>query len=389
MRWLALKETPVVKNTGGKNWLLYLDESRSEITIGVGDTLTLRPYGEWHWKNDDQPASLKSKVWQFDDGSWNTGTQQTKTMTDNNKNYSVTYYESANAKNGTMNFRGYDKWDDQLHEYYTVYHGTAQKTGTFTLKNSAGKTITVHVVDYTSNKPPIVTKTANNINDYSYDKSNSGILNRSLITQGADKGYPKLSYGNGGASLRYLFDTGNTSWGTFDPNTKVWSSGNDMIAYPDVEGLFQQDNQGYYYFNSNSNYAYYNGTKVILYDHTYTQNTKNTSQANAKPIGFFPFHDYDSVNDLYVNQNSNLNHHIGMSMTVDFEIPSSGKNNGNDIVFEFSGDDDMQNVKITNSAGVELPSIGGPGTSLIYLLGILLTVSAGAGLMMRKRHKML
>ena len=35
----------------------------------------------------------------------------------------------------------------------------------------------------------------------------------------------------------------------------------------------------------------------------------------------------------------------------------------------------------------ELPATGGPGTSLIYFLGIILTCLAGAGLMMRKRCK--
>ncbi len=41
-------------------------------------------------------------------------------------------------------------------------------------------------------------------------------------------------------------------------------------------------------------------------------------------------------------------------------------------------------VTATNNAGVELPSTGGPGTSLISFLGFLLTGLAAAGLMMRK-----
>ena len=44
-------------------------------------------------------------------------------------------------------------------------------------------------------------------------------------------------------------------------------------------------------------------------------------------------------------------------------------------------------IKIMNTAGYELPSTGGPGTSLIYLLGIMLTGFAGTGLVMRKRGK--
>ena len=44
-------------------------------------------------------------------------------------------------------------------------------------------------------------------------------------------------------------------------------------------------------------------------------------------------------------------------------------------------------IKVQNSAGAELPSTGGPGTSLIYILGVLLTGLAGIGLAMRKRRK--
>ena len=44
-------------------------------------------------------------------------------------------------------------------------------------------------------------------------------------------------------------------------------------------------------------------------------------------------------------------------------------------------------VAIRNDAGVALPSTGGPGTDLIYLLGIILTSLAGLGLVMRKRRR--
>ena len=43
-------------------------------------------------------------------------------------------------------------------------------------------------------------------------------------------------------------------------------------------------------------------------------------------------------------------------------------------------------IKVQNSAGAELPHTGGPGTTLIYLLGIMLTGFAGAGLVMRRRR---
>ena len=43
--------------------------------------------------------------------------------------------------------------------------------------------------------------------------------------------------------------------------------------------------------------------------------------------------------------------------------------------------------KIINNAGYELPSTGGLGTTILYLLGIMLTSFAGAGLVMRKRNR--
>ena len=43
--------------------------------------------------------------------------------------------------------------------------------------------------------------------------------------------------------------------------------------------------------------------------------------------------------------------------------------------------------KIINDAGVALPNTGGPGTTMIYLFGIMLTGLAGAGLVMRRKKK--
>lgn len=44
-------------------------------------------------------------------------------------------------------------------------------------------------------------------------------------------------------------------------------------------------------------------------------------------------------------------------------------------------------IEIWNNPGVELPSTGGPGTTLIYFLGITFTGIAGAGLVMKKRRR--
>lgn len=47
----------------------------------------------------------------------------------------------------------------------------------------------------------------------------------------------------------------------------------------------------------------------------------------------------------------------------------------------------LYTLKITNSAGTELPNTGGAGTTLIYLLGIILICAGGAGLVMIRRRR--
>ena len=43
--------------------------------------------------------------------------------------------------------------------------------------------------------------------------------------------------------------------------------------------------------------------------------------------------------------------------------------------------------KVENTPGAALPNTGGPGTTLIYLLGIMCTGIAGVGLAMKRRRK--
>ena len=71
----------------------------------------------------------------------------------------------------------------------------------------------------------------------------------------------------------------------------------------------------------------------------------------------------------------------GIAMLTDTEYAPRTYNDetpDNDLLYTFS---------VANNPGVELPSTGGPGTNLIYLLGTILTAFAGIGLVMRKRRK--
>ena len=363
------------------DWLLYFDDDFDEITIHVGETITLRPYNKWEWKEGGVDA--QTAHWNVGGNAWS---DWSISSSDNNGS------KLSTTTDGPFEFTRYVKEDSQLTTHYWSVQGRATQTGDYTLTNTKnGKTITVHVVDGDPvNKPNTINKIANiKVNLFDYDKNklldpsdNTNLANNNnnkddsvnqmggsnhfyflssgsgdntnepwnsytkdasnpdivKSTLGSD-GYPELNNGNSDTSLKYLFDASQTSWHGGNNN-------DGMIAYPDVVGMFQKDSSGYYYFNSNTNYFYYDtasGTSK-LYEHTYTQTSSadKNSLVNDKPIGFFPFHDYDATDDLYVNQNSNLNHHVGMSMDIEFMLSEDRlDDNGKPIIFDFSGDDDL------------------------------------------------
>lgn len=61
-----------------------------------------------------------------------------------------------------------------------------------------------------------------------------------------------------------------------------------------------------------------------------------------KGVGFFPFNNRLDSNNADMTRVEEAVYHFGMSFSTEFYIPSSGQyGDGNDIVFEFSGDDDV------------------------------------------------
>ncbi len=377
--WLYIEEVQSSTASGG-DWMLYFDDDFSEITIHVGDTITLRPYNKWEWKEGN--VDVQTAHWNVGGNSWN--------------DWTITSSDASGSRYGTttdgpFQFTRFVKEDGQLNTHYWSVQGRATQTGVYYLTNTKDPTkrikvnvvegdpvskpntisnianIKVNLFDYDKNgllDPANDTNLANNSNNkndsvnqmggsnhfyflssgsgnnnnepwnnYTQDASNPNIVKSTL---GID-GYPELNHGNSNTSLKYLFDESQTSW-------HGGNNSDGMIAYPNVVGMFQKDNNGYYYFNSNTNYFFYDtstGTSK-LYEHTYTQVSKSDGSVNDKPIGFFPFRDYGTTDDLYVNQNSALNHHLGMSMDIEFMLSNDRKDdNGQPIIFDFSGDDDL------------------------------------------------
>lgn len=166
-------------------------------------------------------------------------------------------------------------------------------------------------------------------------------------------GYPSIdagtytSYGSSDKytdeSLAYLFN--NASQENHRQDGKA--------VHNNVQGLFQLE-KGYYVYDSygsDGNYAVYNSTTNSF--NVYDSAGVYKESVSSENLGqFFPFDSADKVFEERNGQlspkpitdgtNDNLNHHFGMSMTTEFVQPASGKTTDNkDMIFEFSGDDDV------------------------------------------------
>ena len=160
-------------------------------------------------------------------------------------------------------------------------------------------------------------------------------------------GYPSIKAGT--------YTSYNTS-GTYTDESLAYLFNNDSqkgkAVYNDVKGLFQLQNGYYVYdsYGSDGNYAVYN-TTTNSFDVYNKAGVYKGGVSDANLGQFFPFDSADKVFDekgnslspkQIIDGSTSLNHHFGMSMTTEFVQPAGGKTtDNNDMVFEFSGDDDV------------------------------------------------
>lgn len=171
------------------------------------------------------------------------------------------------------------------------------------------------------------------------NRAMQGIVNKQLGTDG----YPTISGSN--HSLAYLFNL--NEYGTEADTKEIFSDVNHLL----------QKTDNTYHFNSDEWYAYYdknqgNGGDFEVLNGTFQVGNSGGSNDGSQSdinVGFFPFDAYDESHKEVEAKNSwdkkgqanapyCYNHHFGMTMEAEFQIP---KNTSEDIVFKYSGDDDM------------------------------------------------
>ena len=141
-------------------------------------------------------------------------------------------------------------------------------------------------------------------------------------------------------SLSYLFDPAQDNPG--------------KEQHSDVTGLFQMDDQGYYYYNARKNFAEFSpdgGNHFNLYDAPAGLRTDGTDSYG----NFFPFNAADTAFTLEdgalksaINaanagnpQGVFVDHHLGLTVESEFRQPVGGKVGAGDMTFEFVGDEDV------------------------------------------------
>ena len=134
----------------------------------------------------------------------------------------------------------------------------------------------------------------------------TGIVNKTLTTNG----YPAMAADKGSGSLAYLFG------GTDDKA---------VTNHTPAGGLLTLDKDGYYGFDADSQYAAYDKTS-----NKFELSAQSCVNQTDTPC-FTPF-----------GNNSDENRYsFGMNLGADFYMPKDGQVNNQDMVFDFTGDDDV------------------------------------------------
>lgn len=170
----------------------------------------------------------------------------------------------------------------------------------------------------------------------SADYTGSEAVKQNLVEGYLKDGYPVLK---NGTSLNGLFDG---TWDKVIPHTYVTG----------LNHLFSYDSRtGTYSYDSDKNYAYYDidSSRNTEKNFIVYERSKDKGEENRHVASFMPYSSWDDG----ASQNKFA---FGMMISFEFLQPKNGKINGQDMVFSFSGDDDVW-VFIDNKLVLDLGGV--------------------------------
>ena len=267
--------------------------------------------------------------------------------------FGFSYYQNQYSTSDNGN-----DWDKINQTIFFIY---TKPLGTIDTVDSRADGITLNLFDYTAENGNSINQGEYfnftddggyipypsddyDINDYhggtGGDAVYDGIFKPSMASENGEYTYPEFSNivpWDYRKDASYLFST-----------TEAHSG---KTIYPDVNHLFTKDGDGYYIYDSSSNYAYYDeDTKnFIVYDVPAAPSGDTAAYNKGNFFPFNPLANESAVKNTETglrnfetgNGASTKNVHFGMTMETSFIQPTEGKVNDQDMIFEFTGDDDV------------------------------------------------
>ena len=314
-----------------------IKESASEQKLPEGEAFDLSAYGE---ENDIDGYRFQYAL--LDNGPAENGT-------DGEEIDQIRYTVDGKWQYGEEDYYGQVTWVEwnlpeglKERRVFLVYRIMESDPGVKVDTVDTSDEITINLFDYEENlinnqgtlqfkSQAAMPSGVSKVNPNYWTNGNGGALQGIVQNKLGADGFPMLCQNSAWNFSYYYY---GQRWITWNPGQ------NESLAYlfnenpvdgksqivKDANYLFQKDADGYYYYDSDVNRA------VLEKDHSgkYT----NQFAVYSNDSGYFnPF--------ATAERNGTLNKHFGMTIETTFVMPEEGKVNGQDMVFEFTGDDDV------------------------------------------------
>jgi len=148
------------------------------------------------------------------------------------------------------------------------------------------------------------------------------------------------------ASLGYLFGASTNPKGETPVGVTSYTPVNTLLQKENIDGV------EYYYYDSNRNATDYDieNNRFMLRDYLERGKTMYTYTPEILRYEFMPFNYFNNNRSIitipdtsfsYNYEREEIDHWFGMTMEFSFYMPKNGTINGSDMIFSFSGDDDV------------------------------------------------